>query len=163
MKHFAVALALSAASLLSAAPGSPPGGWTEGKWWKNPRAVRELSLTASQSDRIEEIFLRVRPTLIDLRAEVEKKKLRREAILERPNADSKEAARAIDELGEARSRLDKARALMFLEIRQVLTPEQRDRILDRSERFRERRRSRSGRGPAGRISGGPEEEFDEPH
>jgi Spy/CpxP family protein refolding chaperone len=163
MKTLETVSMLLFSALVSAAPGLPSGGWIEGKWWKNPRAVRDLGLTAAQSDRIEEVFLRVRPALIDLRADMEKKRLVRDSILERPTVDPKEAARAIDALGEARSRLDKARALMLLEIRQILTSDQREKIAVSNERLRERRRPRMGRPPANRRAGGPAEEFDEPH
>jgi len=124
------------------------GAPLEGKWWKNPRIARELSLTPPQVDRIEAIFLRVRPELIDLRADFEKKRLRQESAMQAPEVDPREAEKAIDEVEEARSRLAKARMGMFLEIRGVLTTEQRDRARSLIEEKREGRtlrpRPRSG-------------------
>ncbi|MGH9442647.1 MAG: Spy/CpxP family protein refolding chaperone [Thermoanaerobaculia bacterium] len=120
-------------------------GMPDGKWWKNPRAVRTLGLTASQVDEIETIFLHVRPQLIDLRADLEKKKLVQDSLMERPDVKTEEAGKAIDETERARSRLEKERAMMFLQIRQVLTPEQRQKILERREDLRERRLDRPRR------------------
>jgi len=102
-----------------------------------------------QIDHIETVFLRVRPQLIDLRADLEKKRLVQNSVMERPDVKTDEAARAIDETEKARSRLEKARALMFLEIRQVLTPEQRDAMMERREELRERRVDRLRRPRAG--------------
>jgi len=132
---------LAAIALLgcgAAAPGAPPLS-QDGKWWKNTRVVRELALTGPQVDRIEKIFLRVRPALIDLRGDLEKKRLLQDAAMEQPNVDTAEASRRIDDVEQARSRLEKARAMMFLEIREVLTPEQRQKARGLIEERRERR------------------------
>ena len=120
----------------------PPGGMPDGKWWKNPRAIRMLQLSDSQIDQIEKIFLRMRPQLIDLRADLEKKRLSQNSLMEQPSVKTDDASRAIDETEKARSRLEKARAMMFLEIRQVLTPDQREKLLERREEMRERRQDR---------------------
>ena len=145
MNRAAAALMVFAA--LSAGASAAPPLPFEGKWWKNPRVVRELELTPVQVDRIEKIFLRVRPELIDLRADLEKKRLRQESAMDDPKIDGREAERRIDEVEDARTRLAKARAAMFLEIRDVLTPDQRQKILDRRERRRLRGLRSGARGP----------------
>ena len=139
----ALVLAAVAAARASAAPPLP----FDGKWWKNPRVVRELALTSAQVDRIEKIFLRVRPELIDLRADFEKKRLEQESAMDDPKIDGRDAERRIDAVEDARAKLAKARAAMFLEIRDVLTPEQRQKILDRRERRRMRGAGFAARGP----------------
>ncbi|HET9794933.1 MAG TPA: Spy/CpxP family protein refolding chaperone [Thermoanaerobaculia bacterium] len=131
-RWFAVLVLLTAAR----AWGAP----LDGKWWKNPRIVRELSLTEPQVDRIEAIFRQARPELIDLRADLEKKRLLQESAMEKPEVDPKEAERRIDDVEQARTRLAKARMAMLLEIRGVLTPGQRDRA---RELFQERREGRT--------------------
>jgi len=145
VKRVAAVLILAAVSAAgaSAAPPLP----FDGKWWKNPRVARELELTPAQVDRIEKIFLRVRPELIDLRADLEKKRLRQESAMDDPTIEGREAERRIDEVEDARTKLAKARAAMFLEIRDVLTPEQRRKILDRRERRRLRGARFGLRGP----------------
>jgi Spy/CpxP family protein refolding chaperone len=62
--------------------------------------------------------------------------------MEQPAVDSSEAERRIDDVEQARAKLEKARAMMFLEIRQVLTPEQRSRARELLARRRERRGAR---------------------
>ena len=126
----------------AAAASGPVDGMPEGKWWKNPRVAAALRLTDPQVDQIEKIFLRVRPQLIDLRGDLEKKRLTQNSLIEGPNVKTDEAAKAIDATEQARSRLEKARAMMFLEIRQVLSPEQRQKLLERREEMRERRQDR---------------------
>jgi Spy/CpxP family protein refolding chaperone len=62
--------------------------------------------------------------------------------MEQPNVDTREAARRIDEVEEARSKLEKTRATMFLEIRRILTPEQRQKARDLQDRLHDRRQQR---------------------
>ena len=137
-RRVAVVALLCAATAWASAPAGEGG-----KWWKNTRVVRELDLSDAQVDRIEAIFLRVRPALIDLRADLEKKRLLQESAMDRPTVDSVEAERRIDDVEQARSKLEKARAMMFLEIRQVLTPEQRRKARELLEERRERLGPRS--------------------
>ena len=149
MKRMLVSCLLVFSAAFAAA--GPIDGVPDGKWWKNPRAVRLLRLTDAQVDQIERIFLRVRPQLIDLRADLEKKRLVQNSLMESADVKTDEAARAIDETEKARSRLEKARALMFLEIREVLTPEQRARMMEKREELRERRMDRLRRGRPGGL------------
>ena len=137
------------ASLLFAAMAAagPLDGMPDGKWWKSPQVARMLKLSDSQVDQIEKVFLRVRPQLIDLRADLEKKRLVQNSLMEEPSVRTEDASKAIDETERARSRLEKARAMMYLEIRQVLTPDQREKLLEKRQEMRERRQNRLRRPP----------------
>jgi len=128
---------LAVAAILAA--GAASGAPLDGKWWKNPRIARELALTPGQVDRIEEVFVRARPALIDLRADLEKKRVLQESAMDKPDVDPREAERRIDEVEQARSKLAKARMAMLLDIRRILTPEQRERARSLFEERRERR------------------------
>jgi Spy/CpxP family protein refolding chaperone len=136
----AAALAIPLAVL-----GGPQGGLPDGKWWKHPRIARELGLSDAQVSEIEKIFLRTRPQLIDLRADLEKKQVAKNALLDQENVDSQEASRRIDDVEQARGRLEKTRAMMWLEIRKQLNPEQRKKALELTDRFRENRQQRMQR------------------
>ena len=140
---------IAAMAILLGAAAAWGGPALEGKWWKNPKIARELALRPEQVDRIEEVFLRARPALIDLRADLEKKRLLQESTMEKPDVDPREAERRIDEVEQARSKLAKARMAMLLDIRRVLTPEQRDRARELFEERREGRplRPRGARAP----------------
>jgi len=136
----AAALAIPLAVL-----AGPQGGLPDGKWWKHPRIARELGLSDAQVSEIEKIFLRTRPQLIDLRADLEKKQVAKNALLDQENVDSQEASRRIDDVEQARGRLEKTRAMMWLEIRKQLNPEQRKKALELTDRFRENRQQRMQR------------------
>jgi len=113
----------------------------DGKWWKRPRLAAEINLTPQQSRDIETIFVRTRPRLIDLKADLEKKQLSLQVSMEDKDkpVDRKMVEREIEAVENARSELQKTRALMILDMRQVLRPEQWERLLQMQQTARERR------------------------
>lgn len=154
MKRLAAVLLLAASS--SAAFASPD--LPEGKWWKRPRVATAIGLTTEQTRQIEVIFSRSRPRLIDLKAELEKKQGELQDALDDANADRREIASKVESVEDARAELQKARILMVLDMKQVLKPDQWDRLVrlhqaarrqraQRMERFGERRRPPVDRRP----------------
>ncbi|HTD53504.1 MAG TPA: periplasmic heavy metal sensor [Thermoanaerobaculia bacterium] len=111
----------------------------DGKWWKRPRLAQEIGLTPDQQLQIEKIFVRSRTKLIDLRGDLEKKQLGLQESMEDRNADRRDVEKRIESVENARAELQKARALMILDMKQVLKPEQWDRLLRRREEMIERR------------------------
>ena len=141
----------AAMAVFFASPGLSAGDMPDGKWWKNPRAAAELGLSPEQSDEIEKIFVRTRPKLIDLRADLEKKQLDLQVAMDDKTADRSAVEKKIETVENARAALQKTRALMILDMRQVLKPEQWERLVqrqqERREQMQERRRMRQEVGP----------------
>jgi Spy/CpxP family protein refolding chaperone len=136
----AAAAAFAAACALSlAVPAIAQVDMPDGKWWKRPRIARAIDLTDEQSRRIEDIFVKSRPRLIDLKADLEKKQFDLKQSLER-DADRDEVERKLDTVEAARRDLQKTRVLMLLDMRKVLKPEQWERLKQMREANRERRR-----------------------
>jgi Spy/CpxP family protein refolding chaperone len=136
----AAVLLASVATSAAALPDLP-----EGKWWKRPRIAAAIDLTSEQVGRIESIFSRARPTLIDLKADLEKKQGDLQDVLDDANADRRAVASRIDAVEDARAELQKARILMVLDMKQVLKPEQWDRLVRMQQQFRQHRRERFGK------------------
>jgi Spy/CpxP family protein refolding chaperone len=136
----ALAAALLFASFATTAAALP--GLPEGKWWKRPRIAAAIDLTSEQEGRIESIFSRARPTLIDLKADLEKKQGELQDALDDANVDRRAVAARVEALEHARAELQKARILMVLDMKQVLKPEQWDRLVKMN---RQQRRERFGK------------------
>lgn len=136
----AVLLFASTASPLLALPEMP-----EGKWWKRPRIAAEIDLSPEQEERIENIFSKARPRLIDLKANLEKRQGELEDMLSETNADRAKVAARIEAVEDARAELQKARILMLLDIKQVLRPEQWEKLVRMHQEMRRERRERFGR------------------
>ncbi|MGE5275975.1 MAG: Spy/CpxP family protein refolding chaperone [Acidobacteriota bacterium] len=138
------ALALGVALPLAAQPQVP-----DGKWWKRPRIAAEIGLTSDQSDQIEKIFVKSRPRLIDLKADLERKQFDLQVAMDDRNSDRRDIEKKLETVEDARKELQKARVLMILDIKQVLKPEQWERLLQMQQearrRLRERRQSRLAR------------------
>ena len=111
----------------------------DGKWWKRPRLAAEINLSDQQAREIETIFVRTRPRLIDLRADLEKKQLALQVSMEDKAVDRHHVEKEIEAVENARAELQKARALMILDMKQVLRHEQWERLLQMQQNVRERR------------------------
>ena len=135
---FVAALAAIVAMPAAGAPGM------DGKWWKNPSVTAELALTPEQSTEIEKVFVHSRSKLIDLKADLEKKQLDLQVAMEDKTADRDAVEKKIESVENARAALQKTRALMILDMKQVLKPDQWERLVqkqqERREQMQERRR-----------------------
>jgi Spy/CpxP family protein refolding chaperone len=138
----------SIAVLLAAFPAFAAPDFPEGKWWKRPRIAAEIGLSPEQAREIESVFIRSRGKLIDLKAELEKRQGELQDSIEDSSADRDDVAERIEKVEDARAELQKARALMLLDMKQVLRQEQWERLNrlqqearraleERRQRFRE--------------------------
>jgi Spy/CpxP family protein refolding chaperone len=112
--------ALAIVLLMAAGPAVAQTGFP---WWKDPKVVQELSLSADQSTRIDAVFRAVFPQLSQSKEELD----RQEAELSRLlgiNADEATVLRQVDKVEVVRGSLNKSRTLMLLHMRQILTPKQ---------------------------------------
>lgn len=107
-----------------------------GKWWKRPRVVALIELSADQQERLEDVFSKNRRTFVDLRAEVERRMIDVEELMSKKDSDPKKVGAAVDALEQARARLGKSHTMMVVEMKAILTNEQWQRILDRREEWR---------------------------
>jgi len=107
------------------APPVPPGlPRIPRAWWKNSEMAKELNLTDQQVAKLEQTFTENRLKLIDLRASVEKEETKLQPLIEADRIDENQISSQLDALIAARGRLEKANAMMGLDMRKVLTQEQ---------------------------------------
>ena len=123
-------------------------GLGEGKWWKRPRVVQALGLSSAQTSELEKIFAKSRPKLIDLKADLEKKQFAYEQAMGADKVDRADVEAKIEAREQARARLQKELALMELDMKQVLTPEQREKVMqfreENRQKLMERRKAMRG-------------------
>jgi len=128
-------LALAALLLAVGALAQGPG---DGKWWKRPRIAQALELTPAQTTELEGIFAKSRPKLIDLRADLEKRQFDYEQAMSAPSVDRKQVEATIEAREASRARLQKELALMELDMKQILTPAQREKASQLREQMRQK-------------------------
>jgi Spy/CpxP family protein refolding chaperone len=127
-----------------------------GKWWKRPAVVETLKLSPEQQQRLDEVFFKNRRVFIDLKADVDRRTIDLEDLLNARDVDPKKVGAASEALEQARARLGKARTMMVVEMRGILTGEQWRQIVDRrdlwrSERERDMRKRFAGSTSEGRT------------
>jgi Spy/CpxP family protein refolding chaperone len=99
-----------------------------GAWWDNPQVAEQLSLSADQKKKMDDIFQQYRLKLIDLNATVQKEELIMEPLVAADQPDEAKIVAQIDKVAQGRAELEKTNARMLLAIRRVLTPEQYQKL-----------------------------------
>lgn len=100
----------------------------ESKWWEKPQVIEKLQLTPEQQKTINTIFVEHMNRIIDLKAEVEKRELALNELLDTENPQEKDLLKAVNGLIQARMSLEKERATMHVRIRTQLTKAQWDMV-----------------------------------
>lgn len=108
-------------------PSSRPAVPTGPPWWKDDQFKRDLGLTSDQSAKIDSIFQTTLPLLRQGYDALDHGENKLSRLIEM-NAEEAIVTRQIDRVEATRSNLNKARTLMHLHMRQVLSPEQRVRF-----------------------------------
>lgn len=127
----AVALLVGSAGVAFAQqPPSPPFSQPAPHpffWWKSDTFKKELGLSADQIGRIDRIWEATRP---ELRLEFTELSRLEEKFSQalRNDADEGALSRQIDRVEMARANANKTRSLMLVQMRKVLTPDQRERL-----------------------------------
>jgi Spy/CpxP family protein refolding chaperone len=127
------------AAVLSVVPLS-----AQGKWWQSDRHRRELGLTPEQSRRLEEIFQTALPALKAHKQALDQAEGRFEQLVE--NGADRDVMEQVNTVEGARAELNKARTMMLLRMRRVLTTDQWAKLTalhQADERERERARHSS--------------------
>lgn len=132
-------VAFAAAILVGAPAAAQLPEMPVGKWWKRPRIAAALKLSAEQQQRLDDVFSKNRRTFIDLRADVERRQVDVEELLAKKSSDPKQVASATEALEQAKARLGKARTMMIVEMKEVLTEDQWKMIVERTEESRRER------------------------
>lgn len=99
-----------------------------GKWWKHPNIAKELELTNDQVNQIEAIFSSYRPQMIELDSKLKEKEGKLRDTRRNPNSTREEISKLNDEVEGIRGNMRRVRVDMFLQIRDVLTPQQRTKL-----------------------------------
>lgn len=95
-----------------------------GKWWQNSDVARKLQLTDGQITQLEQVFYDHRMKLIDYGAEMEKRDLKLQGLLDADVPNEEQVESQIDQVLAARGKLEREFTMMHLDLRKVLSLEQ---------------------------------------
>lgn len=106
-------------------PPGPPGlPRIPMAWWKDSHLSQQLNLTDTQKAKLEQTFTEHKIKLIDLRANLEKEETRLQPLIESDRLDENQVSAQLDKVIAARGQLEKATAMMSVDMRKILTQEQ---------------------------------------
>ena len=134
-RHVLVVAALLLAAAVVEAQHLPPG-----KWWRRPEVIRELSLTADQQERLDEVFRNAADDLIDAKAAVDKLQISLRGEIDRAQLRRTEIQRVVADLNAARGKLFERELMMLVDMRAVLNETQWNRLRQRLDEMQERNR-----------------------
>ena len=92
-----------------------------GKWWQNSDTVKKLQLSDAQIAQLDQIFYEHRLKLIDYGAEMEKQDLKLQTLLDADVPDEGQISTQVDQVLDARGRLEREFTTMNLDLRKVLS------------------------------------------
>ena len=125
------------------APGAHPSPRRPSEWWKTPKYMQELKLTAKQSAELDQIIQASRARMTADKEDLDRAHSDFRQLMERPSANQRELLKAAERLEMARYSIAKERTMMGVRIHSLLTPEQRrglDAIAKRHQAEQNRQR-----------------------
>jgi Spy/CpxP family protein refolding chaperone len=111
-------------AVLALVPASSLAAQAQGKfkWWQSDRYKTELTLTADQSRRLEEIFQQALPMLRAQMKTLETAETELERLVQR--GDDSTVMAQVARVEAARAELNTSRTVMLLKMRKLLTSDQ---------------------------------------
>lgn len=95
-----------------------------GKWWQNQDVVSKLGLTDSQVTQLNQVFYNHKMKLIDYGADMEKQDLKLQTLLDADQPDEAQVNSQVDQVLNARGKLEREFTAMNLDLRKQLSLEQ---------------------------------------
>jgi Spy/CpxP family protein refolding chaperone len=94
------------------------------KWWKDSNTVKQLQLSDGQAQQIEQAFTDSKMRLIDMVATLQKEELKLETLINADQPNENAVSNQVDQVVQARGKLEKEHAMMMLSIRRLLSLDQ---------------------------------------
>jgi Spy/CpxP family protein refolding chaperone len=114
-------------------PGKHYGKHGSHGWWNKTEVVEQLNLTDQQKSQIEEITSANKEKTETLRSQVKTDKEELREMMKNPNSTRDQILSQFDQAGKAHGEFRRAEFEMLLDIREVLTPEQKTALYELKE------------------------------
>jgi len=113
-------------TVVSAQAQDPPPG----RWWRSPQIVKELQLTGSEVQQLDNAFEASRVNMIKLKSRVEAEQFKLESMVNQRGAKDSEIKSQYRNLEKARSDLADERFAFFVKARNIIGYERFQKLLD---------------------------------
>lgn len=109
-------------------------------WWKDPKHMADIGMTASQSAEIDRIFRAEMDKMKPMRTLINEMERGVDAVSRANTADIEAYARQVRQVEQKRAELNTARIVMLYRMRRVLNAEQNVKFQDLNDRREAERR-----------------------
>jgi len=120
-----------------------PGLLPPGKWWHMPKVVESLKITYDEKTFLDQLFMEKRKAMIQVKSEMETKKLELESIMEKDPFDEDAALKQFETMHVTGQQMMKNRFKFVIEVRKLLG---KDRFMQLKSQFRRFHHGRHGKG-----------------
>lgn len=119
-------------------PGKYYGKHGKHGWWSDSEILEKLKLTDQQKSKIDEIVSANKEKIEKLRTQVKTEYEAFRGVMKDPNSTRDQILSKFDQVGKTQGELRRAEFEMALDMRDVLTPEQRTTLYEMKEKRMER-------------------------
>lgn len=91
-----------------------------GKWWHIPKVAKKLELSKEEKRELDDLFVKSRRRLIDLKSTIEKEQFELENLLESETLDETATMEQFKKLEKAREDISTERFSFLLKVRKIL-------------------------------------------
>ncbi|MDE1156597.1 MAG: hypothetical protein PW735_12825 [Acidobacteriaceae bacterium] len=103
-------------------------GRDDREWWKNPQIAAHLGLTPDQVQKLDALSLDGHIAVIRLEATLEENEVILRSMMDDPTVEEQKATAQIDKVADSRAAVEKVEARLALHLREVLTPDQWEKM-----------------------------------
>ena len=104
-----------------------------GRWWRDSKVVKQLRLTDSDIEQLEEAWKDSRARMIKLKSRVEEEQFKLQTLIEKRKLDEKAVKAQNRRLEEARTALADERTAFVLEVRKIIGHDRFQLLLELNE------------------------------
>lgn len=118
-----------------------------GKWWNNPKVAKKLELSKEEKKELDDLFVKSRRRLIDLKSAIEKEQFELENLLESETLDEAATMEQFKKLQKTRENLSTERFSFLIKVRKVLGFERFQYLKTFFGEYKLKKRHKQGRHP----------------
>jgi Spy/CpxP family protein refolding chaperone len=119
---------------------------TPGRWWRNPNIARDIGISEKEMQALDDLFNKNRNALIDLKAGMEKERLKLEDILNKEPLNESAAMAQFKRVDAYREKLSAERFKFILGVRKIIGSERFHTLMGKFEEMRKKRFGDRGQG-----------------
>ncbi|CAN2039209.1 Periplasmic heavy metal sensor [Candidatus Magnetomoraceae bacterium gMMP-15] len=121
-----------------------------GKWWRMPEIAEQLKLTDAEQIKLDDLFIKSRKSMIDLKADMAKKHLDLQAVVDAKNFNESATMNQFNNLQTVRTKLSSERFKFMIEVRKLLGNDRFQQLKTKCQKYLKGRM----KGPHGRKGPG---------